>query len=58
MRGAASAAAAPKPAFSRARLRIAASSLCDPFGGNVARQRTEFRPQILCHQRHLGEADY
>jgi hypothetical protein len=58
MRGAASAAAAPKPAFSRSRLRIAVSSLCDPFGGNVARQRAEFRPQILCHQRHLGEEDY
>ena len=45
MRGAASAAAAPTPAFSRSRLRIGVSSLCDPFGGNVACQPADFRPQ-------------
>src|SRR6516162_9347154 len=36
MRGAANAAAAPMPAFSRSRLRIGVSSPCDPFGGNLA----------------------
>jgi hypothetical protein len=45
MRGAASAAAAPTPAFSRSRLRIGVSSLCDLFDGNVARQPAVFRPQ-------------
>jgi hypothetical protein len=38
MRGAASAAASPTPAFSSSRLRIGVSSLCDLFGGNVACQ--------------------
>src|SRR5262245_35766113 len=45
MRGAASAAAIPTPAFSRSRLRIGGSSLCDLFGSNIACQSAVFRPQ-------------